>query len=184
MFVPSLSWQMIIFSIKWRKRRGFSRQNPLQQAACGTSQTMMAARPPPDDRQTTEPSCALRSAPCCQLIRPHSSAPAHALPAKNASPFECSLCLSRACLGKVIICSIEWLQKMRFFAPPTGHPGTAAHACLSSPAAAPPSSPPTKAQLSAPSPCTACGTGSEALRSQASDPAEAWENGTFFEFSL
>ena len=33
---------------------------------------------------------------------------------KNASLFELSLCLSRACLGKMIIFSIEWRKKMSF----------------------------------------------------------------------
>ena len=35
-------------------------------------------------------------------------------PAKNESPFEFSLCLSRACLGKMIIFSIKWRKRYAF----------------------------------------------------------------------
>jgi hypothetical protein len=36
--------------------------------------------------------------------------------------FEFSLCLSRACLGKVIVLTIKWHRKVRVFSPPVCNP--------------------------------------------------------------
>jgi hypothetical protein len=36
------------------------------------------------------------------------------LPCRNASFFEFSLCLSRACLGEMIILTFKWRKKWRF----------------------------------------------------------------------
>jgi hypothetical protein len=106
--------KLFVFTYKWRKKTGFTHQSP--------------TRCPPRSRLARSAPCAGSSGPRPPTLgSSHGRLPAPApAPRMHPSFFEFSLCLSRACLGKMIVFIYKWLQKAVFC---TGNSDTHRHEC-------------------------------------------------------
>ena len=94
MFVPSLSWQMFLLNVRWQNSASSTTKRHCKREAS-------APRPGPPHRQGPP--------------REWSSHIQYGRPKRQTVVFfEFSLCLSRVCLGKMIVFIYKWLNKWRF----------------------------------------------------------------------